>query len=57
MTVCEDCAYCVYDEEYGGFFCEQDLDEDEFAALMERRGNGCPFYRPGNGDYDLAGKQ
>jgi len=57
MTVCEDCVYYAYDEEYDDYVCEQDLDEDEYAALMERRSKSCPFYRPGNSDYYLAGKQ
>lgn len=57
MTVCEDCVYYAYDEEYDDYVCEQDLDEDEYVALMERRSKSCPFYRPGNSDYYLAGKQ
>ena len=59
MTICEDCIHCAYDEEYDDYLCErsQELDEDEYAALMLRRGSACPFYRPGNADYYLAGKQ
>lgn len=57
MTICEDCMYYAYDEEYYDYICEQDLDEDEYAALMERRGDRCPFYHPGDGGYYLAGKQ
>lgn len=57
MTICEDCVYYAYDEEYDDYVCEQDLDEDELYALMERRSNACPFYHPGNSDYYLAGKQ
>ena len=29
MTICEDCVYYAYDEEYDDYICEQDLDEDE----------------------------
>ena len=57
MTICEDCVYYAYDEEYDDYLCEQDLDEDEYAALLEKRRASCPFYRPGNSDYYLAGKQ
>ena len=57
MTICEDCIHYAYDEEYDDYVCEQDLDEDEYAALMEKRRTSCPFYRPGNSDYYLAGKQ
>ena len=57
MSMCEDCVHYDYDEEYDAYLCEQDLDEDEYAALMEKRRSSCPFYRPGNSDYYLAGKQ
>ncbi len=57
MTMCEDCVYYAYDEEYDDYTCEQDLDEDEMAGFLQRRRTSCPFYRPGNSDYYLAGKQ
>ncbi|MBQ9646878.1 MAG: hypothetical protein IJV43_00775 [Oscillospiraceae bacterium] len=57
MSICEDCVYYAYDEEYDDYICEQDLDEDEYAALMEKRRDACPFYHPGNSDYFLAGKK
>ncbi len=59
MTICEDCIYYAYDEEYDDYTCEQaqELDEDEFAALVERRSTSCPFYHAGNSDYYLSKKQ
>ncbi|MBQ9459720.1 MAG: hypothetical protein IJU66_07275 [Oscillospiraceae bacterium] len=58
MTLCcEDCMYYAYDEEYDCYTCEQELDEDEMAAFLERRRDACPFYHPGNADYNLSGKQ
>ena len=57
MTICEDCVYYANDEEYDDYLCEQDLDEDEYAALVEKRRSSCPVYRPGTSDYYLAGKQ
>ncbi len=57
MSRCEDCIYYAYDEEYDEYFCEQDLDEDEMAAFLERRRTSCPFYHPGNADYYLSGRQ
>ncbi len=57
MTICEDCAWYAYDEESDAYVCEQDLDEDEMAGFLLQRRDSCPFYRPGNGDYYLAGKQ
>ena len=32
---CEDCMFYTYDEEFDDYTCEQDLDEDEMAALEE----------------------
>ena len=30
---CEDCLYYEYDDEYGFYVCDMDLDEDETKAL------------------------
>ena len=57
MSMCEDCVHYDYDEEYDAYICEQDLDEDEMAGFLLRRRDACPFYRSGNSDYFLAGKQ
>ena len=56
---CDDCVYCSYDEEYDAQVCEQaqDMDEDEMAHFLSRSVDACPFYRPGESDYYLAGKQ
>ena len=43
-----DCAHCVflsYDERTGEEFCDCDLDEDAFAALLASRSDGCPYFR------------
>jgi hypothetical protein len=42
------CAYYTYDEEYEGYYCEADMDEDDMVRLMEGHYKSCPFYR--NGD-------
>ena len=45
---CDTCAYYFYDEEYDDYICDMDIDEDDYARLMERNFKGCPYYT--NGD-------
>ena len=45
---CENCAYFVYDEETEAYICDADMDEDDYAALLERRSKSCPYWQ--NGD-------
>ena len=48
MNECDTCAFCAYDEEYGEYICETDLDEDDYVRLMTDSRSSCPCYR--NGD-------
>ncbi len=48
MDQCETCAYYVYDEDYEEYYCEADMDEDDYARLLSANRKSCPFYR--NGD-------
>ena len=34
---CEDCLYYEYDDEYGFYVCDMDLDEDETAQFKTAR--------------------
>lgn len=45
---CETCAYYVFDEEYEEYICSADMDEDDYARLVQDRRGSCPFWR--NGD-------
>ena len=54
---CEDCMNYTFDEEYGDFTCEQDLDEDEMVRFLSRELTACPFYHSGDSGYYLSGKQ
>ena len=31
---CADCTYYSYDEEYGGYVCDVNMDEDEYVRLI-----------------------
>ena len=39
---CEDCLYYEYDDEYGFYVCDMDLDEDETAQFIGGRFQNCP---------------
>ena len=45
---CEDCQFYTYDEDYEDYVCSADMDEDDFARLIQERYTQCPFWR--NGD-------
>ena len=42
---CDTCAYNVYDEEYGEYVCDIDMDEDEYIRFLSDRHTQCPYYR------------
>lgn len=56
MPDCENCWNYDYDEEYDEYFCQMDLDEDEYYRILIQGGSRCPYFRPGD-DYTLAKKQ
>lgn len=48
--------YYEYDDEYGFYVCDMDLDEDETAQFIGGRFQSCPYYRPGD-EYTIVRKQ
>lgn len=56
MAQCDDCQYYAYDEETECYECEMDLDEDEYARMLEHRRSSCPYYRRGD-EYSIVRKQ
>ena len=44
MSLCETCAYYVYDEEFEEYFCDVDMDEDDMARLVSGHYRECPFW-------------
>ena len=55
-NTCTDCVYYVYDEEYEEYFCDMDMDEDEYVRLISDSRYSCPYYRSGD-DYRVVRKQ
>ena len=53
---CEYCGNYVYDDDYGYYVCEMDLDEDEMARFLADECKDCPYYQPGD-EYLVVRKQ
>ena len=53
---CETCSNYVYDEDYGYYVCEADLDEDEMAAFLSNQRFVCPYYQTDD-EYKIVRKQ
>ena len=47
-SICEQCAYFAYDEDYEEYVCEADMDEDDYGRLVSRGFSSCPFFRDGD---------
>ncbi|MBO4241860.1 MAG: hypothetical protein IKT14_08425 [Clostridiales bacterium] len=46
MADCDKCMFYNYDEITDGYYCDANIDEDEFERLQTRRNKDCPFFRP-----------
>ena len=55
-TSCETCAFYVYDDEYGAYLCDLNMDEDDYVRIMSDRYYQCPYYRNGD-EYAVVRKQ
>ncbi len=55
-TSCEMCGNYAYDEEYGYYVCEVDLDEDEMYRFLSSSVYSCPYFR-GEDEYAVVRKQ
>ena len=53
---CESCTYYSYDEEYGCYVCDVNMDEDEYIRFISDAHYACPYYRNGD-DYRVVRKQ
>lgn len=53
---CESCSNFIYDEEYGYYICEADLDEDEMEHFIKKSFGNCPHYQY-NDEYKIVRKQ
>ena len=53
---CDTCLYYEYDEEFDDYYCSMDMDEDDFARIMQDPHNRCPFWRDGD-EYKTVRRQ
>ena len=53
---CETCTFYVYDDEYGAYLCDMNMDEDDYVRIMSDRYYQCPYYRNGD-EYAVVRKQ
>ncbi|MCR5487500.1 MAG: DUF6472 family protein [Lachnospiraceae bacterium] len=57
MTRCEDCMYYYYDEDYEEYVCSADMDEDDYARLLQgRKSQDCPCFKNGD-EYQVVRHQ
>ncbi len=54
---CENCWYNQFDEEYEEYYCDLQLDEDEFAKMVMSKDSNCKYFRPDIGEYGIVRKQ
>ncbi len=45
-NLCEKCWYNAYDEASDEYYCDLQLDEDEFVQLMQDKNKSCRYFRP-----------
>ncbi len=45
---CECCGNYVYDDDYGYYVCEMDLDEDEMRLFIQGDFQSCPYFQYGD---------
>lgn len=53
---CESCSNYVYDDDYGYYICEADMDEDELVRFLSQIDFECPYYHPDD-EYLIVRKQ
>ena len=56
MSICDECSYYVYDEEYECYTCLVNLDEDEMYNFLKGTNDSCPYFDLDD-EYKLARKQ
>lgn len=56
MSICEMCANYCYDENFEEYYCDVDLDEDEYMRFLSSSEKMCPYYRNGD-EYEVVKHQ
>lgn len=53
---CESCNNYVYDEEFDEYYCQMNLDEDEYGRIMQYSNYKCPYFTFAD-EYKVVRKQ
>lgn len=53
---CDDCQYYIFDDDYQEYVCDMDMDEDDYARIVSRGSEECPFWRNGD-EYSVVRHQ
>ena len=53
---CAQCLNYIFDEDYGYYVCEIDLDEDEMMKFIQGSFRDCPYFQIGD-EYTIVRKQ
>ena len=53
---CDECTYYEYDEDDETYYCGVNMDEDDYARLMQGSRSECPYYRNDN-EYEVVKHQ
>lgn len=56
MAACEFCSNYVFDEEENTYYCDVNLDEDEYYRFMNSNFRNCPYYQS-NDEYKIVRHQ
>jgi len=54
--LCEHCNNYMYDEEYEEYYCDCEMDEDDYMRLLEGKYRKCPYYQSDD-EYLVVRKQ
>lgn len=53
---CESCNYYIYDDDYEGYVCDVNMDEDDYVRWMSGDRKMCPYYKNAD-EYLIVRKQ
>ena len=56
LASCDFCANYKYDEENDEYYCDVELDEDEYLRFIKSNYRECPYYRNGD-EYKIVRHQ
>ena len=56
MAMCDMCENYRYDEDLEEYFCDIELDEDEYLKFLTSSNDACPYFRADD-DYRIGRQQ